>query len=78
MTIVNHVNGNVKGFKCGRNPVLTHEQEELLVKVICEMSDMAFGLDYNSLRIIVQNFVKTMKISTPFKNGLPGLDWLYW
>jgi hypothetical protein len=78
MTIVNHVKGHVQGFRCGRKPVLTHEQEELLVKVVCEMSDMAFGLDFSSLRTIVQNFVKTMKIVTPFRNGMPGLDWIYW
>ncbi len=78
MTIVNHLNGRVGSFGAGRKPVLSEAQEELLVKVICEMSDMAFGIDYNSLRGIVQNFCKHLDIVTRFKNGYPGLDWIYW
>ena len=40
--------------------------------------ESTLSLDFNSLRTIVQNFVKTMKIVTPFRNGMPGFDWIYW
>ena len=52
MTIVNHVNGRSKGFRSGRQPVFTHEQEKMILEIIFSMSDMGVGLDVMSFRKI--------------------------
>ena len=76
-TIVNHINGKSKSFKVGRKTALTETAERALVRMILYMSDIAFGLDGDNIRLVVANFVKEKNLSTPFKNGIPGKDWLY-
>ena len=41
------------------------------------MSDAGLGLNVGALQEIVGNLVKEMGLKTPFKNGRPGLDWVY-
>ena len=57
--------------------VFTNEQEKMILETIFSMSDMGVGLDVISLRKIVQNFVRSIELQTPFKDDLPGIDWLY-
>jgi hypothetical protein len=68
----------IKGFRTGRQPVFSVEQEKLILEVIFAMSDSGFGLNIQSLMDVVQNFVKELKLKTPFKNDRPGIDWIYW
>lgn len=76
-TIINHVNGRSSGFNRGRRPVFTYDQEKMIVELTLAMSDSGVGLDMMGIRKIVQNFVRNLKLKTPFKDDLPGLDWLY-
>lgn len=41
------------------------------------MSSAGFGLNVGALQAVVGNLVKELKLQTPFKNGIPGLDWVY-
>jgi hypothetical protein len=76
-TINNHVRNKVSGFQRGRKPALTAVAERALVDMIIQINDWAFGLDMNMVRIVVANYVKSKNLSTPFKNGVPGVDWIY-
>ena len=48
----------------------------MILEIIFSMSDMGVGLDCMIIRKIVQNYVRNLKFKTPFKDDLPGLDWL--
>ena len=76
-TINNHIMGKVRDFKRGRPPVLTQEAERDLVRMLLTCNDWAFGLDMDMVRLAVGNYVKANNLQTPFKNGIPGVDWIY-
>jgi hypothetical protein len=75
-TILNHIKGKCESFKVGRKTALTETAERVLVRMLLYMSDMALGLDRDNIRLVVANFVKEKNLPTPFKNGIPGKDWL--
>ena len=75
-TINNHTNMKSLTHLTGRPPVLKMEQESLLVDNITTLSDWAFCLDIGDIQTIVQNFVRSLNIKTPFKDNMPGLDWI--
>lgn len=74
-TLMNHV----KNYKCnavGRPTVLTKDEEQLIVHALVKLSDWGFGLDRFQLQICVQDYLRRIDRENPFKNGLPGKDWL--
>jgi hypothetical protein len=77
MTIVNHVNGKVLGYGRGRRPIFTVEQEQKILEIIFALSEMALPLDVDGIRAIVKTFVAERQLRTPFRDGNPGLDWVY-
>jgi hypothetical protein len=76
-TINNHVQNKVSGFQRGRKPALTAVAEPALVDMIIQMNDCAFELDLNMVIIVVANYVKSKNLSTPFKNGVAGINWIF-
>lgn len=74
-TLMNHL----KHFKCnavGRPTVLTCEEERLIVHALTKLADWGFGLDRFQLKVCVQDYLKRIDRENPFKNGLPGKDWI--
>ena len=76
-TINNHVLGKSKSFTRGRKPVLSQTAERDLVRILLTCSEWGFGLDMDTARLAVGNYVKANNLKTPFKNGIPGVDWIY-
>ncbi|KAJ8927399.1 hypothetical protein NQ314_020178 [Rhamnusium bicolor] len=74
-TLMNHV----KNYKCnaiGRPTVLNRDEEQLTVHALTKLADWGFGLDRFQLQICVQDYLKRIDIENPFKNCLPGKDWI--
>lgn len=60
----------------GRQTALSPTLETELVECIKLMSEWGWGFTSEEVKDIVQDFVCTMKLNTPFKNGRPGRDWI--
>ncbi|KAJ8951729.1 hypothetical protein NQ318_012580 [Aromia moschata] len=74
-TLLNHI----RNYKCkdvGRPTVLTKKEEQLIVHALSKLADWGFGLDRRQLQCCVQDYLKRIDRKNPFKNGLPGKDWL--
>ena len=76
-TIANHVKQPKSKIGAGRTPVFTPEQEQLLIELLVVLSEMYVALDINEFRVLVKKFVRKLGIKTPFKNDIPGKDWVY-
>ena len=76
-TIENHIKDKVKSFSRGRPTTFSEEEEKALVDYYVELAKSGFGLDIESLQSFVQNYAKKLEKQTPFKNGMPGVDWIH-
>ncbi|KAL5010141.1 hypothetical protein ScPMuIL_012446 [Solemya velum] len=77
MTIQDRVKGRVDdGASAGRPSVLPLEVENRLVEKLKIAAQQGFGLTRRMLQVRVARLVRSLKIKTPFRNGVPGKDWL--
>ena len=60
----------------GRKPTLGVEQEKQLAKCIGSLCETGFSPSRFEIKDMVRDFVRSHKLSTPFKNDRPGKDWL--
>jgi hypothetical protein len=60
----------------GRISVLTNEEESLIVDALKFLADSNKPLDRDDIRDIVKGFIKATNRPSPFKNGIPGIDWI--
>lgn len=78
MTIIDHLKGRrgVKSSSFGRPPVLSIETEKKLADLLHIMERNGFGLSRKEVVELVANYIICNNIQTPFKNGIPGKDWV--
>ena len=62
-------------LKKGPPPILSWEIEAKIVDWVIECQDNGFPIDKTRLLDCVQQYVKSEKLKTPFKNGRPGDQW---
>ena len=62
--------------KYGPPTVLNPKEEQLLVDYLLAMCDLGYGLTSIALRLKVYEITKDRW--TPFRNGIPGKDWMKW
>ena len=60
----------------GKKPVLPLAIEEELAKSINNAASKGFGITRLQLQTKVKILTQTLNLKTPFKNGIPGKDWL--
>lgn len=75
-TLLYRANGKTKKAKKGPACVLGDEAELTLVKWILECQKAKFPITADELRCSVKQLVKTLKLETPFSDGMPGKKWL--
>lgn len=73
-TNVKGTRGAKKDFK-GRLTALGREQEEELANGIATLEKWGFGLSRKEVIELVAQYVKEHQLRTPFKDGVPGIDW---
>ena len=74
-TLGDHVSGKVSSRKSGRSTVFSAEVENHIVKKAQTASSQGFGISRKQLFRKAGRLAQTMKIKTPFKNGIPGQAW---
>lgn len=75
-TLSDHIAQRVlPGAPIGRPPALSAKLEEELVAKVENAAAMGFGVSRRQLLIKTGRLVNKLKISTPFKGGVPGKDW---
>ena len=76
-TISDHALNKVKpNTSSGRPQVIPKEVEQEIVNETINASEKGLGLSRLQLMLKAGQVCKTLKIKTPFKNGIPGKDWL--
>ena len=76
-TLGDRISGRVEeGATPGKKPVLPVEVESAIADKIKEAGKMGFGITRAQLCFKVARLVSSMKLSTPFRNGVPGKDWV--
>ncbi len=63
-------------FHIGKPLTFTQDEEEEMVKMLIQLSRWGFGLTDEKFRSVIKTYVIEKDIRTPFKNNLPGYDWL--
>ena len=75
-TLGDQISGRVvNGRKSGRNTVFTLDVERQIVQKADLASQQGFGISIKQLIRKAGTLAKSMKIKTPFKNGVPGQAW---
>lgn len=75
-TLSDHIAQRVlPGAPIGRPPALSAKLEEELVAKVENAAAMGFGVSRRQLLIKTGRLVNKLKISTPYKEGVPGKDW---
>ena len=65
----------VKPGGIGRPPTLPSSLEQKVVDTAQKAAAMGFGLSRRQLLAKTGKMVKSLKLKTPFKNGIPGKEW---
>ena len=74
-TLGDRISGRLEeGATPGKKPVLPVEVESAIANKIKEAGKMRFGITRAQLCFKVARLVSSMKLSTPFRNGVPGKD----
>ena len=60
----------------GRKTTLSTVEEEQLAKCIGSMCRLGFSPTQSQIKYMVKDYVVSHNITTPFKEGRPGKDWL--
>ena len=71
-----HLSGKTKSRKIGAKTILTKEEERLIIEFMDEMVKIGQPLTLHMLKLKVAEICQG--ILTPFKDGIPGNNWLYW
>ncbi|XP_065675800.1 uncharacterized protein LOC124807481 isoform X2 [Hydra vulgaris] len=61
----------------GRKTVLTSQQEKELSECLILMADWGWGFTRGEVKDLIQDFLKTNSIDTPFIDSRPSKDWLH-
>ena len=76
-TIQDQVSGKVApGAKAGAQPVFPKEVEDCISAKIKEAAQSGFGVSRMQLAAKAAQIARQMRIKTPFRNGVPGKDWI--
>ena len=75
-TIQNHVDGKSSGFRVGRPPLFSDEQEKLLVDLVIQLAEWGHPLEREEFKSTAEHFAKTIGISHNGTLWSPGDDWL--
>ncbi|XP_052278809.1 uncharacterized protein LOC127877190 [Dreissena polymorpha] len=77
MTIQNRISGKVDELAhAGRPTVIPAEVEVELVEKIKRAANMGFGITRRMLLVKIGRIVRKLGIKSPFRNGVPGKDWI--
>ncbi|CAC5404762.1 unnamed protein product [Mytilus coruscus] len=77
-TIIDKLNGRSSlQARSGPNPVLYDSEEEMLVHWVIDMAKIGYGQTKQQLLYTVKTILDHDGRKTPFKDNLPGKDWLY-
>ncbi|CAC5405423.1 unnamed protein product [Mytilus coruscus] len=77
-TIIDKLNGRSSlQARSGPNPVLYDSEEEMLVHWVIDMEKIGYGQTKQQLLYTVKKILDHDGRKTPFKDTLPGKDWLY-
>ena len=60
----------------GKQTVFPANVERLLADRVKEAAEMGFGIDRQELKAKASRLAASLKLKTPFKNGIPGDDWV--
>ena len=74
-TIRNHLKQTSASTIRGRPTVFTFDEESTMVDYLISLSKMGHGLDM-SFKQVIKDFVIKFEKDTPFKNNVPGRDWI--
>lgn len=76
-TLFKHIKGlrGVKSKSFGRPTAIPYEEEKVIAENIKIMEKWGFGLSKKEVLETIGDYVNKNKISTPFKNGIPGDDY---
>jgi hypothetical protein len=75
-TIRNHLNETSSSTVRGRPPVFTSDEESVIVDFLINISKMGYGLDIGSFRKVIKDFVVKFQKDSPFRDDMPGKDWI--
>ncbi|CAG5040063.1 unnamed protein product [Parnassius apollo] len=76
MTIMDHVHKKSSSSTLGRKTTLPLLIEQNLASCLRTLEKYGFGLSRTEVSQMVGEYVKQNNLSTCFKNGIPGKDWL--
>ncbi|CAG2228145.1 unnamed protein product [Mytilus edulis] len=77
-TIIDKLNGRSSlQARSGPSPVLFDSEEEMLVHWVIDMAKIGYGQTRQQLLYTVKTILDHDGKKTPFKDNLPGKDWLY-
>ncbi|VDI22166.1 Hypothetical predicted protein [Mytilus galloprovincialis] len=77
-TIIDKLNGRSSlQARSGPSPVLFDSEEEMLVHWVIDMAKIGYGQTRQQLLYTVKTILDHDGRKTPFKDNLPGKDWLY-
>lgn len=76
-TLVDHIKERrgKKSSSYGRPPAIPLEEERKLADGLIYMERHGFGLSRKEILLLVGDYVRSRKLATPFKDGIPSEDW---
>ncbi|KAK9679574.1 hypothetical protein QE152_g39892 [Popillia japonica] len=77
-TLIDHIKGRRGKLSStfGRPTSLSIQDETELAEYLSKLEKYGFGLSRKEVMDLVGEYVKSNKIKTPFKDGIPNKDWL--
>ena len=67
---------NYENKRQGRNTVLSYEEEDILVHALQYTASCGFPQDSDDIKEMVRTFCEKLDRENPFKDGIPGKEWL--
>ena len=64
------------GAVFGKQPVFSYDVEESMAKSVKEAASQGFGITRQRLMLKAGQIARHLKLTTPFRDGVPGDDWL--
>jgi len=76
-TIQNHIKGLSTGFRVGRPPLFSEDQEKVLVDFTIQLSEYGYPASKSKLKRIAHSYAEICRIKIKGEKWKPGEDWLY-